>query len=336
MYPPPPPREKSFARAIFMTLATTIFGLSLALNVYLLLFSGLLGAGSGSRQNVISDGDVTQTVAVIPVTGTILAETSAKFDRFLSLAEKDANVKAVVIEIDSPGGTVTASDEIYERILKFRAAKPGVPVVASMASLGASGGYYVACAASDVFAQKTTITGSIGVMMPNYNFSGLMEKWGITDNSIIASGADFKDIGSPTKPPNPAQVQHLQQLADDMFTQFKSIVTTSRGGLLTAPISDIANGKVFLGDEAKKLGLVDHVGYLSDACAMAASKAALNRPQIVRYVDPPTIFEIFSADSPVPPANLKSVNVNGVNVNVDLKGLSDLVAPRMMYLWRGQ
>jgi protease-4 len=324
-----------------MTLATTIFGLSLALNVYLLLFSGLLGGGS-SQQSALVEGDPQQTVAVIPIVGAIYADGSARFNRFISLAEKDPTVKAIVIEIDSPGGTVTASDEIYHRILKFRGDHPNIPIVTSMSSLGASGGYYVACATPEIYAQPTTITGSIGVMMPNYNFSGLMEEWGIADTSIVAEGAFYKDVGSPTTRPDARKTAHLQDLADTMFKQFKDIVVQGRGSQLKANIEDVANGKVFLANDAVKLGLVDKVGYLEDAYTAVAAKAGLSNPNVVRYQDPPTLFDVLAADSSVPPVHakgggVKAVSVNnGVNVNVDLGSLSELATPRLMYMWRGE
>ncbi len=231
MMPPPPPRGRGFVRGVFTVLATTILGFSLALNVYFLLTSGLFSGGASLRENTILEGDPAQKVAVIPISGLIDDDAAQRLDRFLRTAEADSNVKGVVLKIDSPGGTVSAADEMYHRIQQFRAARKDVPIVVSQGGLAASGGYYVSCAADYIFAQPSTITGSIGVIMPNYNISKLMQKWGIEDTSLIATGATFKDAGSMTKPPNPQQVAYLQSLIDENFEQFKGIVSMHAASL---------------------------------------------------------------------------------------------------------
>ncbi|MGH7180211.1 MAG: S49 family peptidase, partial [Tepidisphaeraceae bacterium] len=153
--PPMPPYMNwprpggGFARGIFVTLATTIFGMSLALNVYLLLISGLTGAASTPEETVIIPGSVHETIAVVPISGEIDTKTFEQFGRIMDRIEKDANVKALVLEINTPGGEVTASDDIYQRILRFKA-KKGLPVVATMGAMATSGGYYVACGADQI------------------------------------------------------------------------------------------------------------------------------------------------------------------------------------------
>src|SRR3954452_18538723 len=171
MYPPPmffPPGmfkpQRSFARIIFTTLATAIFGLSITLNLYLLafsVFSSGLGHSAGIEQTVLVEGDPKEKVAVIPVTGMILTNTADRFNQMLTAAEKDSAVKAIVVEVDTPGGAVTPSDEIHARILRFRQQFPNRPVVISMGGLATSGGYYISCAGQYVFAQRTTLTGNI-------------------------------------------------------------------------------------------------------------------------------------------------------------------------------
>jgi protease-4 len=332
MAPPPAPRERSFARAIFMTLATTIFGLSLAANVYLLLFSGLMAGGASARQSTIVDGDPTERVAVIPVNGVIMTEAAEQFSRFIKMAEKDNHVKAVVLEIDSPGGTVTASDEIHHKILEFKKARPGVPVVATMGSLAASGGYYIACAADYVFAQPTTMTGNIGVLFPRYNVSRLAEKWGVEETTLESTGADYKNAGSMFKPENQKEVAYFQSIIDKSFDQFKSVVQNGRGPKLAKPLDEIANGQIYLGPDALALGLVDKIGYADDAYAHAAT--GLKKPQVVRYLNPPTMLELLSARSNVGAVSASAKG--GVNVQIDWQKLQELSTPRMLYLWRGE
>jgi protease-4 len=337
-YPPPPPPQRggSFARGIFMTLATSIFGLSLALNVYLLLASGLLHGGSDSaRTSVVLNGDAKQQIAVVPINGVLIDASSERFDKVLNQIETDANVKALVIEINSPGGTVTASDEMYARILKFKETKH-VPVVVTMGSLAASGGYYISCAGDHIFAQRTTITGSIGVMREGLNFSRLAEKWGIEDTSQHATGADYKLVGSSLRPESEADRAYWLGLLDDAFGTFKEVVTKGRSTKLKAPMSDVANGKVFTASQALQMGLIDQIGYPTDAYNTAASLAGLSSKHVVRYEpNEPLLAALFGAESKTPAAP-PTVNLNGVNINFDKSMLDELMTPRLMYLWRGQ
>ncbi len=332
MFMQPPVRERSFARAIFMTLATTIFGLSLAANVYLLLFSGLMSGGMSARQNIVVEGDPLERVAIIPVNGVIMTEAAQQFERFMRMAEEDANVKAVVLEIDSPGGTVTASDEIHHRIMAFKKNRPGVPVVSTMGSLAASGGYYIACATDYVFAQPTTMTGNIGVLFPRYNVSKLADKWGVEETTLESTGADFKNAGSMFKPEDPKDVAYFQTIIDKSFMQFKNVVKTGREGKLTQPLEEIANGKIYLGPDALALGLIDKIGYLEDAYGHAAQ--GLKKPHVVRYANPPSLLDALSVKSNVGAVSASAQS--GINVQLDWKRLQELTTPRMLYLWRGE
>src|SRR3954471_3181049 len=175
---PPPKREKSFARAIFTTLATTIFGLSLVANIYLLFLSGLMGGDESLTQSTVQHGNAEEKIAVIPIEGVIYGGTADVVNKWLQLVEKDPHVKAVVLSVDSPGGGVTASDEIYNRVMQLKK-NHGFPIAVSMRAVAASGGYYVSAATDQIFAEPTTITGSIGVLMPSFNINELGKKWGI-------------------------------------------------------------------------------------------------------------------------------------------------------------
>src|SRR2546421_1098462 len=253
MFMPPQRPQRSFARAIFMTLATAIFGLSLTLNFYLLLASGMLSGGGSSRSSSIVEGDPKQKVAVIPINGTIFDDMSNRFQRWMTSVDRDKNVKALVIEIDSPGGSVTASDEIWHRIQQYKTDHPGTPVIVSISGLAASGGYYVACGGDYLFAQPTTLTGNIGVLLPQYNVSKLFDKWGIEENTIVSQGATFKNAGSMFKPEKPEDRAYLQDIADKAFTQFKDVVAKGRQSKLTKPLGDIANGKIYTASDALPL-----------------------------------------------------------------------------------
>ncbi len=332
-YPPPPPRH-SFARAIFMTLATSIFGLSIALNIYLLILTGFMGGGDGSRQSTLISGDAKQKVIVIPLTGLIDEQASKRFEKMIKGIESDASVKALVLEIDTPGGSVTASDQIYHRVVQFKTNKK-VPVVVSMGGLATSGGYYIACAADKIVAQRTTITGNIGVLMPRYNLSKLGEKYGVEDTSLHSTGATFKTAGSLLKPETPEERAYWLGLIDDAFATFKGVVTTGRAGSLKGSIDTIANGKAYTANESLAMGLVDQIGYASDAYDLAGSLAKLANKHVVRYEPTPSLFEALGAESRFGGAG-PGLTINGVNLNFDSNLLDELGTPRLMYLWRGQ
>ena len=212
MYPPPPPpRGRSFAGAIFTTLATTVLGLSILLNVILLFSSA--SEREGTKTEVLVDGDSSQQVAVIPIHGIIDESMVEHFDKMLKEVEKNSSVKAIVLDIDSPGGGVTASDEIYNKLVALREQKH-IPIVGTIGELGAHGAYYISCGCDYVFAEKTSWTGSIGVIMPNYNIHDLTDKYGIKETTIIADGAIFKNAGSMMQPVNPRDEQYFQDLCN--------------------------------------------------------------------------------------------------------------------------
>jgi protease-4 len=335
MMPPPPPRRGGFLRSIFTFFLVSLLGISIAMNIFLLAGSVFSG-GSTLRQSEVVHGDSTQKIAVIPVVGLIDDDQRQRLDTFLRTAEEDKHVKAIVLKIDSPGGPVGPADEMYHRIQQFRTKKPGTLIVVSQAGVAASGGYYVSCAADYIFAQPSTITGSIGVYMPNYNVSKLMDKWGIEDSTIVASGATYKTAGSMFRPASAADAPYLQALIDRTFDQFKEVVRTGRS-YTNDELNKVANGKIFTADDAVMLKLIDKIGYEDDACTYAATKLGLSSPTIVRYQAPAGLFELFSSKSNLGTrAATSNANITINGVQVDAKGLADLMTPRPMYLWHGQ
>jgi protease IV len=189
-----------------------------------------------------------------------------------------SGIKAVVLRINSPGGGVAASQEMYEAVKKFRVDTHKV-VVVSMSSVAASGGYYVACAADKIFANPGTITGSIGVIAEWYNYGDLL-RWAKLESIVIKSG-ELKDAGSPTRPLTSAEKVYFQSLIDGMFNQFVSAVSAGRK-MDRAVIAKLADGRVYTGQEAKENGLVDELGTYQDAVAAAAKMAGISgEPKIV-------------------------------------------------------
>ena len=339
MMPPPPyypPPRGGFARAIFTTLATTIFGLSLAANIYLLILTGYFGNSENADQTVVVNGDPKQKIAVLTVNGIIDEGTFQVFDKMLKQIETDGNVKALVLEIDTPGGTVSASDEIYHRILTYKEEKH-LPVVVAMGGFATSGGYFISCAADQIVAQRTTITGNIGVLFPSFNVAKLADRWGIEDTTIHSTGSNFKDAGSPLKQETPEEHAYWLGLIDDAFDRFKEVVKTGRGTRLTAPLDQVFNGKAYTAGDALKMGLIDKSGYQDDAYDLAASLVSpkLTNKHVVRYEPAPSLIDAITGRSQSK-ASMQSVNINGVNVNLDRHWIDELTTPRLMYLWRAQ
>ena len=335
VYFPPPaayPRRPSllwgFARGVFASMLVSLFGFSILLNLYLMF--GDRNA-SGVKSAVVRDGDSKHVIALLPVSGVINGNTVADVEAMLGEIEKDKSVKAVVLEVNTPGGEVTASDVLYDRILRLKKTH-NWPVVVSMGALATSGGYYISCAADAIVAQRTTWTGNVGVLIPRMNFYGLANKYGVTDETIKSTGSDFKDATSSFKPETLENQAYFQKLADDTFATFKQVVVAGRS-LSPAVVDRLANGKVYLGPEAAKLNLVDQIGYLDDAIALAASKSNLGgiTPKVLRFEKTRGLFESYAG------SKLKdSAGTSGVNVSIDRAVIDDYLAPRPMYLWRGE
>jgi protease IV len=181
----------------------------------------------------------------------------------LRKAVKDKHVKAVLLRINSPGGTVSASQEISQEIDDLRS--KGKPVVVSMADLAASGGYYIASAADKIVAEPGTLTGSIGVILSTMNLKGLGDKLGLQPQ-VIKSG-QFKDIGSPYRAMTPAEKELLQALIMDSYEQFVAAVATGRK-MPVDTVKQLADGRVYSGRQALKLGLIDKLGGYDTACIL--------------------------------------------------------------------
>ena len=206
--------------------------------------------------------------------------------RDLKAHRENPAVRAVVVRINSPGGVVGPTQELHDAILRVRQA--GKPVVASLGSVAASGGYYTAVACDQIYANPGTLTGSIGVIMQLANVEQLMKKVGV-DYIVVKAGA-YKDIGSIGRPMTPEERRVLQALLDDIHAQFIAAVATGRK-LDRDEVVKFADGRVFSGAQAKDLKMVDALGGLEDAVAAAAKLAGLPSPPSV--IQPKRHFSIF-------------------------------------------
>lgn len=200
--------------------------------------------------------------------------------RRLEMAANDANVKALVLRVDSPGGTVAASEAMYKEITRFRA-RTGKPVIVSMGEVAASGGYYIALAGDSIMAQETTITGSIGVIFPTINVSKGLNSIGIVSRAV-KSGAN-KDLVNPLEPMRDEQYEVVQAVVDDFYSRFVALVKERRPGLKEEDVAIATDGRIVTGSRALELGLVDELGTLRDAYEQAKDAAGLTGARWVKY-----------------------------------------------------
>lgn len=331
-----PPRP-SFVRRFFRSLFVMAFVLSVLVNVYL---AAILGTrlDQAFEHKTLTAGTEEKTIAVYPLTGVIDERASQRFDDFCREVQSDAKIKAVVLRIDSPGGGVTASDQIWAQVKKLK--DSGRKIVVSMGAVAASGGYYVSAPADCVFAEETTITGSIGVIMAWMVLERGMDKLGIDPFVLKSTHAQgWKDELSLFRQPDERQKAHLLAVVDAMQARFESVVKEGRGGKIaprtvsytaTAPSggqpvplteTEPFNGKIYLAAEAKKLGLVDEIGYQADAIKKARDLAKLGSPSVVEYLPRKSVLDrVLGAEGKA-------------SLGLDLKTLDDLQTPRMMMLW---
>ena len=217
-----------------------------------------------------------ERVAVVELTEPILD--SQEIVRQFKKYRENKSVKAILFRVDSPGGGVSASQEIYEEVRKTRQA--GKPVVVSMGSVAASGGYYVACGATTIVANPGTLTGSIGVIFQFLHFSELLNKIGV-DASTFKTGK-FKDIGSPYRKTTVDEKRFFDQLLADVYDQFVSVVAAERK-LDRKVVLGYADGRIFTGRQARQYGLVDTLGTYEDALSIAAKLGEIRgKPKVVK------------------------------------------------------
>jgi len=274
----------------------------------------------------------TDKVAIISVEGTIMLEDGfVKWQ--IDQARKDPDVKAVVLRVDSPGGTITGSNYIYHYLVEL-AKEKNIKLVVSMGSLAASGGYYVSMAVGDtpdsIYAEPASWTGSIGVLIPHYDISGLLEKLSVQDDTIASN--PLKLLGSPTRkaPPELAAKEKaiFQTLVDESFKDFKEIIKAGRPFFRQneKALDDLATGQIYSAKQALQLKLVDQLGYLDDAVDQAIKLNGLkaDNVRVVKYNSTMGIFGGLIGES--------NVQKLAKGSQFDLAALLDLTAPRAYYL----
>lgn len=266
-------------------------------------------------------------VAVITLEGTIL-DGEGFVKRQIDHVRDDPSVKAVVLRVNSPGGTVSGSDYLYHHLKKMVDDRK-LPLVVSMGGIAASGGYYVSMAVGDqhenvIFAEPTTWTGSIGVIIPHYDVSGLMQKWNIAEDSIKSHR--LKQMGSPTRPMTEEEREILQGLVSEMFLRFKEIVQAGRPRFAKdeSALDKVATGQVFTTPQALASGLVDREGFVEDAIDRVIQLANLDKENVraVKYKHLGGVFDLLDLRA-------RSTAKSPVS---ELSALLELATPRAYYL----
>ena len=245
------------------------------------------------------------------------------FTQQMDKAAGDPTVKAVVLRINSPGGTVTCSDTMYEMVKKFRETTRK-PVIADTQEVTASGAYYLACGCDKIVAHPTSVVGSIGVIFQTFEVSTAMAKLGITSNAI-ASG-HFKEMGSPFKPLEPDERALMQQMVDEYYSRFLNVVTTNRH-IDPAHLKEATDGRVFSGAKAVEIGLADQTGLLDDALNLAKQMGNAPTAEVVMYKRPYGYSgSIYSTSTIQPPRS----DV----MRLDIPAADDLIPTGFYYLWQ--
>jgi protease-4 len=303
-----------------------LLGLSVLANIALfLMLIGLVAVfATGQKgvftEEVIQDGPRTSKIAVIPVQGIIDNEQAQDVYRQIKSAQQDKRVKGLILRVNSPGGTISGSDQICNEIRKYRK-EEDKPVVAFMQGVAASGGYYVSVGCDKIVAEPTVITGSIGVMGGHFVLQGLLEeKLGI--QPVIFKSGQKKDWPSPFQPVTEEQRQYIQdKLIDPAYNRFVQVVAEGRGEVLTlADVKRLADGSIYGAEEALSEKLIDKIGYIDEAIEQVKSLAGIEKARVVEYRKSFSFADFLSS---------RSRNILKINRST----LYELSTPQILYLW---
>jgi protease IV len=331
---PPPRRSRGWLAILLLSLVLFV---SIMVNLMLLMGNAALTLGErmGPQDELPGFDEIwswgesqatAKKVMRIPVDGAILrssgggifggaadpvAETLAR----IQAATSDDSVSGIILEMNSPGGGVTASDEIYEALMRFKA-EGGRKVVVHITDLAASGGYYIAIAGDVLIAEPTSLLGSIGVIMQTVNFARLSQLIGVTDTTI--KSGENKDLLNPFREVSPQQKALLQDLIDEMYERFVGLIGERRPGIPSDRLRELADGRIFSSRFAKENGFIDDIGYWADAVA-AMEKLLEGRVSIHRYERQKGFLDaLLSARLPA----------NGLDAMVNAS------TPQVLYLWK--
>jgi protease-4 len=327
--PPPPPAQGGYPypypapprQGLFDSLKKFGAVISLALFVFLAGFYVALfqlNQGGTLQREIYREGLGEQRIAIIPVSGTIGADTVAYIHEAVQAVEKDKTIAAIVLRVQSPGGGASASDQILHELNMLRA-KTGLPIVASYGDYAASGGYYVSCQADYIFAEPTTITGSIGVIAQVPTMQELM-------NQKLANNL-FRDWTD-------ADRAVMRNMVDAIYDRFLEVVVTGRGEVVGADkLKALADGSIYTAQQAADLKLVDEIGYLDAALDKARDLGDISesKPEVVYFRPRATLLQMIGVTGPAPARSGLSLD-NLLDAERFRTWLTEFSVPRMMYL----
>jgi protease IV len=321
-------------------IAAVLFFVSIAVGAATTLFTAdteniideLFASESAFYEEVIEGDDFSNVIAVFDVEGTIqdtgeaslLSSATYNHRAFmdkLKMAEENDDIKGIILRVNSPGGGVVESAEIYEKILDIKKVKK--PVYVSMGSMAASGGYYISAPADKIYASPETMTGSLGVIMHGYNYEKLAKKYGV-EFETIKSGP-HKDIMSPTREMTGEEREILQNMINNSYDQFVKVIADGRG-MTEKEVREIADGRIYDGRQAKENHLIDDFGHLDDVIAAMKTDIGEKDAQVIRYTDEAGFGSLFSMGA-------QKMLGNDVETAVLTKILSSSNSPRLMYLY---
>ena len=334
--PPAPPRRRRrwgwwvggavAALLLFLTVGTVLL-------VVLVGPGGSGGSGSARVPETFGEeyvsGEGSEKVAVLPVEGVIGSEgtggalatpaaTPEALRHQLRQAAEDRSVRAVVLEVNSPGGGVTASAQMRDEILDFKETSEK-PVVVSMGDTAASGGYYISAPADSIVANESTLTGSLGVIFSLLNYEEAEEKLGLEE--VVIKSGEFKDIGSASREITPEERETFQSLIDESYAEFVGVIAEGRD-LPEERVRELADGRIYSGLQAEELGLVDELGDLETAAGVAQGLADVDGATVVRYTQEPGLAELLQARlAPQEPEALKILRAAGLDPSPELQYL---------------
>ena len=282
----------------------------------------------GQGQNKILLIDISGVISEKKSEGLGFTQKTSLVDRVneeLQKAEGDSSIVGAIIKINSPGGSVTATDIIYHELMKFKK-KTDMKILACLTGMATSGGYYIASGADEIIAHPTAITGGIGVIAMKFNVEKLLSKIGIQGETI--KSADKKDIWTPLRPSTPEETQIIQTIIDTLHERFVDVVHSGRGSRLSREeIERLADGRVYTADQALEAKLIDTVGYLDEAVEEMKTSLDLKEAKVITYYRPGSYRgTIYSG---LPDTSGNEINLISINGN----GLDSLSGIRFMYLW---
>lgn len=330
-YPPPyyaPPPAKAgggVVAKVATSLMATIFISSIVLNIYFaIIFSQQVSLGPVVEQTYTA-GETDKRITILPINGVINDDT-ASFVRQAVKALNDDPPAAIVLRVNSGGGTVGASDRIWHELETFKKQHPDIKIVASFGSYAASGGYYISALADHIYAENTCITGSIGVMGQLFTVEGLLDKVGVAPITMVATGSPNKDTANDiTRAWTDQDRAVVQTLLDSAYDRFLEVVVQGRAGVLNEDeVRELANGKVFTAQQALDAKLVDSIGYLDDAVTEAARLSGMqpDKARVTVIGSKPTLMHaLFGVKTDLPSLSAEQLRT----------ALTELGVPRLSY-----